>query len=249
MSEMVNTVAIVQARMTSTRLPGKVLMDICGKPALAHVIERLKRVPEIDAIVVATTTGHRDDAVHALARDLGVDGFRGDETDVLGRFAGAARAARADIVVRVTGDCPLLDPSVVGRVIAERANSGADYASNTLRRGYPIGMDAEAFLATALHAADQEALAEDEREHVTPFVYRHGERFHLENVAAPPDLKRPDLRLTLDTAEDLDLIRAVFDALYPQNPTFTLADVLALIDARPELAEINRNVRHRWVSA
>lgn len=242
------TIAIVQARMTSTRLPGKVLAPFCGRPALAHTIDRLRRTPLLDAVVIATSVNGTDDPVAELAEALGVTAFRGSELDVLQRFAGAAEAAGAGTIVRVTGDCPMIDPEIVNQVIQAFFATGADYASSALQRSYPIGMDAEVFTRRALDAAAAEADRADEREHVTPFIYRRPERFRLHNVSAPPSHRRPDLRLTLDTPEDQELISAVFDALYLENPMFSLDDILAHLDAHPHLCDINRHVPHKWLT-
>lgn len=234
--------------MTSTRLPGKVLAPICGKPALAHTVDRLRRAPLLDEIVVATSVNATDDPVAELTEALGMLAFRGSELDVLERFAGAAEAAGASTIVRVTGDCPMIDPEIVNQVIQAFFAAGVDYASSTLRRSFPIGMDAEVFTRRALDTAAAEADHDDEREHVTPFIYRHPKRFRLHNVSASPAYNRPDLRLTLDTAEDLKLITAIFDALYPGNPAFSLSDILAHLVAHPGLCEINRHVPHKWLT-
>lgn len=244
---MQNVQAIVQARMTSVRLPGKVLMDIGGRPALAHIVDRLSRVPQIDGIVIATSIRREDDAIADAAKVMGVTCFRGSEQDVLSRYAGAAALVDADTVIRVTGDCPLLDPDVVTGVLSTYGENHVDFVSNTLLRTYPIGLDVAIFSRDALDAADEIATNEDEREHVTLYIYRHPERFSQMNVAAPPELTDPELRLTLDTPEDLAFLREVFSRLYTDNPNFGLTDVLALLSDHPHLREINRDVVHKWV--
>lgn len=202
------TVAVVQARMGSTRLPGKVLADLEGRPMLAWVLERLGRARTLDAVAVATSTEPGDDPVAELCRRLDVPVFRGSEEDVLDRYAGAARRFRADAVVRITADCPLVDPEVVDRVIERFRDAGADYASNTLERTYPQGLDVEVFRREALERAAREAREPWERAHVTPYVYRHPEIFALESVTHDRDLSRH--RWTVDTREDLELVRALY---------------------------------------
>ena len=244
---MQNVQAIVQARMTSARLPGKVLMDIGGRPALTHIVDRLSRVPHIDGIVIATSKRREDDAIADAAKVMGVTCFRGSEQDVLSRYAGAAALVGANTVIRVTGDCPLLDPDVVTRVLSAYGENHVDFVSNTLLRTYPIGLDVSIFSRDALNVAHEVATNEDEREHVTLYIYRHPERFSQMNVAAPPELTDPELRLTLDTPEDLAFLREVFSQLYTDNPNFGLTDVLALLSDLPHLREINRDVVHKWV--
>lgn len=242
---MPRTVATIEARMTSTRLPGKVLKEAVGKPMLELMIERLRRVPSLDGIVVATTTNATDDPVEALARRLGVGVWRGSEDDVLQRVLDAARHHRIDVIVETTGDCPLIDPALVEDCIRTYRSAKVDYVSNVLERSYPVGMDTQVF-ATAI-LADVARRTDDlnDHEHVSLYIYRHPEIYSLRNVPAPPGLKRPDLALTLDTPEDYRMISSVFEALYPQNPAFSLADVLELLDRHPEIAAMNSHVRRK----
>ena len=242
-----NTIAILQARMTSTRLPGKVLRPICGIPALQLQVERVRRAKMLDGIVIATTIHATDNPVCDLATAMGVPFHRGSEDDVLSRYIGAAAMTTATHVVRLTGDCPLADPAIIDRVVGALFETGADYASNTLERTYPIGMDVEAFSRAALDRAGAEAARSDEREHVTPFIYRHPEQFRLHNVAARDGERHPHLRLTLDTDEDLRLIVAIYEGLYADNPKFSLCDILAFLACHPGLLEINRDVPHKWL--
>ena len=243
-----NIVPIIQARMTSTRLPGKVLEDVGGRPVLAHVVERVSRVSSLAPCVIATTANQTDDPVADLAERLGIACFRGSENNVLSRYVGAAEMVDADAILRITADCPLIDPETIGRVVQAFADTGADYVANTLVRTYPIGMDAEVFSRDTLAQAAAQARAPEELEHVTLHIYRNPERFDLRNVAAPNELARPDLRLTVDTPEDLKLIRAVFEGLEPAIPTFGLADVIAFLNTRPDLAALNKDVRHNWMA-
>ena len=244
---MPRTVATIEARMTSTRLPGKVLMEAAGKPMLELMIERLRRVSSLDGIVVATTINAADGPVAALAERLGVGCWRGSEQDVLKRVLDAALHHKVDVIVETTGDCPLIDPAAVEDCIRAYREAKVDYVSNILDRTYPIGMDTQVFATSVL--ADVAGRTQDptDREHVSLYIYRHPELYGLRNVPAPPALKRPDLALTLDTPEDYAMISAVFEALYPSNPAFTLADVLALLERRPEIAAKNADVRRKKI--
>lgn len=244
---MPRTVATIEARMSSSRLPGKVLADLAGQPVLAVMVDRLGQVPELDAIVIATTANPSDDPVEELACEHGIGVWRGSEQDVMQRVLDAARHHDADIIVELTGDCPLIDPAIVSRVIARYRQGDADYVSNALRRSYPIGMDTQVFTTAILADAASRTDDPDDREHVSLYLYRNPERYRLANVAAPQALTRPDLRLTLDTAEDLTVLRAVHTALAPEGPDYPLSRILAFLDDRPEIAAVNADVAHRWV--
>jgi spore coat polysaccharide biosynthesis protein SpsF len=246
-SSAVKIVATIEARMASTRLPGKVLALAQGRPMLELMVERLRLVPELDAIVVATTKNASDDAIEKLAEKLGVGCWRGSEDDVMSRVLDAATAFGADVIVETTGDCPLIDPGVVSETIAAYRRSGADYVSNVLDRTYPIGMDTQVFATKTL--ADAAARTGDpaDREHVSLYIYRHPERYSVLNVAASPSLTMPDLRLTLDTPEDLEVIRTIFAAFAAQGTRFSLADILQFLDVNPAIAQINAHVKHRYV--
>ena len=241
------TLAIIEARMTSTRLPGKVLADICGQPSLEVQVERLKMSPEIDGIVIATTENSSDDAVEALARARGIGFWRGSEEDVLQRVLDAAQAHRADVIVEVTGDCPLVDPEIVSKVVRHYRDAKVDYVSNIMTRSYPIGMDTQVFSTAVLADVARRTNDPADHEHVSLYIYRHPEIYACANVAAPPSETRPEQRLTLDTREDLELIRAVHDALSPDGQGYPLAGMLAFLDAHPEVAAINAGVAHRRV--
>ena len=240
-------VATIEARMTSSRLPGKVLMRAVGKPMLQHMIERLKRVPSLDGIVVATTVNTADDAVAQLAERLGVGYHRGSEDDVLQRVLDAAYSYNVDIIVETTGDCPLIDPALVEHCIQGYLGADVDYVSNVIERTYPIGMDAQVFATEIL--ADVAARTDDpnDHEHVSLYIYRHPEQYRLFNLSGPAELTRPDLALTLDTAEDYLLLSNILEALYPSNPKFDLADILRFIDANPELCQVNDHVKRKHV--
>jgi spore coat polysaccharide biosynthesis protein SpsF len=244
------TVVIVQARTGSTRLPGKVLELVGGRPMLDLVLDRALAVPGVDAVAVATSVLPGDDAVEAVAVARSVAVIRGSEQDVLERYATAAEQLQAGIVVRITADCPLLDPRVVGRLLALRAAGGLDYAavmtgaappSPGLRR-FPHGLDAEAFTGAALAAAAREATEDYDHEHVTPFIKLRPERFALESLY--PDEAEGDLgaeRWTVDHPADLELVRAVAARL--RSPTASYREILAVLDADPELRQINASAR------
>lgn len=234
---------IVQARMTSTRLPGKVLLPLAGEPMLTRLIERLRRVQRADGIVIATTANATDDPIAALCDTLGVPCHRGSEHDVLSRYADAARLHGADAVVRITSDCPLIDPALIDQVIAVYAEGDSDYVSNMLPPTWPYGMAVEVFNAAALQQAHTEATQPAEREHVTPFIYWHPERYRLRNVASPADLSHH--RWTVDTPEDYELVRRLFETLHPINPEFTQADILTLLDAHPDWMTLNQHVQQK----
>lgn len=239
------TVAVVQARMTSTRLPGKVLLKAMGRSMLDYQLERVARVPSIDAIVIATTTNASDDPIEAFARDHDFGVHRGSEHDVLGRFEGALARSDAEAVVRLTADCPLTDPDVIEQVIQryKSADPGCDYVTNAIPRSYPAGLDVEVIRREALETAAREARDDYDREHVTPFVYRHPERFKLLSVVLEPNLSWE--RWTLDEAGDFELIRRVLEALYPVNPDFRMRHVIELLDENPEWRAFNGSVREK----
>jgi spore coat polysaccharide biosynthesis protein SpsF len=238
------TVVIVQARMGSSRLPGKVLLPLCGQTVLAHVIERCRRMRGVDEVMIATTQEARDAAIEAEALLLGVRCWRGSEDDVVSRYYEAARSCQADVVVRVTSDCPLLDPEVSSEVL-ERfiADKEARYVSNTLERSYPRGLDTEVFEFSALQEAYEEATENLEREHVTPFLYRNPERFHVRSITHPRDFST--YRWTLDTPEDWELIQAIYAELYHRGKVFSWQEAAALMERRPELATINAHIEQK----
>ncbi len=234
------TVAIVQARMGSSRLPGKSLMPVAGKPMLAHLLERLKAARAPDALLVATSTKRRDEAILEVCRGAGVDAFAGSEEDVLDRYYQAARASGAETVVRINGDCPLIDPEIVDMAVVFFSESGADYVQIS---GFPLGLGAEVFSFRNLARAWQEASREYEREHVTPYFYRHPELFDVKELVAPDALRRPELRLCVDTEEDLALVREIYARLYvPPGRIFTTGEIIGLLDREPHLKEINAHV-------
>lgn len=241
------TVAIIQARMNSSRLPGKVLLDLGGEPMLVRVVERACRARTLDDVIIATTTDPSDDPLEALCREKGYPVYRGSMFDVLDRFYGAAKQAQADVIVRITADCPVIDPQVIDDVVdafqAASDRPGTTFACNRLpppwKRTYPIGLDTEVCDFAGLERAWKEAELPFEREHVMPFFYDTEGRFKVVVVDHDPDYG--GYRWTVDTPEDLDLLREIFRR-FPDD-RFTWLDVLALVQREPELAKINANVK------
>lgn len=233
-------VAVIQARASSTRLPGKVLMPLLGQPMLARQLERVRLCRAIDEIVVATSARDDDTPVAMVAADAGFAVYRGSLDDVLDRYYQAAMEHGAECVVRLTGDCPVIDPAVVDTVVSHHLEHGFDYTTNAIERTYPQGMDTEVFSFPVLALAWREAMLPSEREHVTPFIHRRPERFNLGHVHYGRDCSH--LRLTVDEPADFALIERIYETLYPSNPRFSLEDMLALFDADPELADLNRAV-------
>jgi len=241
--------AIIQARITSTRLPGKVLMDIEGKPMLWHVINRLKLSKKINEIILAIPNTKENDILEKFAKDNKVKYFKGSEEDVLSRYYEAAKEFKSDIVVRITSDCPLIDPQVVDLVIEKHLNSGADYTSNVLQRTFPRGLDIEVFNFKVLEKTQKEARKNYQREHVTPYIYEHPEIFELQHIEAKGKLRRPELRLTVDTKEDLKLIREIYRHLYKLRKIFYTEEIIDLFNNHQELIKINEKVRQKnWAN-
>jgi spore coat polysaccharide biosynthesis protein SpsF len=234
---------VVQARLDSSRFPNKVLADLHGEPMIVRQIERLRRVPGVDHVIVATTDRPVDDRLaDRLAAVPGVGLFRGAEHDVLARFVAAAAAFDLDTVARVTGDCPLIDPGVVARVFAAfEAEAACDYASICRPRSYPHGFDVEIVSRRALKIAGREVIDPFDREHVLVYIFTRPERFRCINLSAP-DPRWRDVRLTVDYPADLELAQAVYRALYDAKPDFDFADMKILFERQPALLELNRNV-------
>ncbi len=261
---MTQKVAIIQARMGSSRLPGKVLLDIAGKTMIQHVIERTRRARRLDAVVVATTTDASDDPIAAFAASMGVPCTRGSLHDVLDRYDQAAKAYDADVVVRITADCPAIDPGLIDQTVETLLMGGYDLVANRLPppfgRSFPIGLDVEACTFAALEHAWKEATQPFQREHVMPFLYEGLTLPGLDRLLAAGISPRGfrvaqlnhipaygNLRWTVDTPEDLDFMRQVFARLSAE-PEFTWYDVLRLVQTQPELANINAQVRHKTMT-
>lgn len=235
-------VATIEARMRSTRLPGKVLKTIMGRPMLELMIERLRLIPRLDAIVIATTTDGSCDPIEALAGAVGVGCHRGSEEDVLERVLGATRGAGADLIVETTADCPLIDPETVTRAIDTFLASDVDYLANTTipPRTYPAGMDVQVFPQRVLEEVAASTNDPADREHVSRYIYTHPERFRLLNLKSGLPEAVADLRLTVDTPADFALVTRIYETLYPANPRFSFQDMIALLEREPQLAAMNR---------
>jgi len=235
-------VTIIQARMGSTRLPGKVLMDLGGRTVLARVVRRLRRAKFVGDVVVATTTRDADSAIIREAERLGVRHFCGSELDVLDRYYQAAQWAGAEAIVRITSDCPLLDPGITDETIRAFLESRPDYASNALQRTYPRGLDTEVMTWDALARTWREAQKPYQRTHVTPYIYENPHLFNIRRVTGEIDYSHH--RWTLDTEQDLAFIRAIYDRMGGDDG-FDWHDVLDLLKREPELVELNREVMQK----
>jgi len=238
-------VCIIQTRMGSTRLPGKVLKPLAGKPVLWHIIRRLKTVKLIDEIVIATTTSPQDDIIVEKAEEFGASWFRGSESDVLARYHGAAKQAKADVVIRITSDCPVTDPNITESMLREFLALGrekVDYLSN-FDGGFPRGLDAEIFWFDALEKIFKIAEKPYEREHVTPYIYQHPEEFRIRKFKSERD--NSFHRWTLDTPEDYDLLSRIYDELYDDRKMFYYEDVLKAFERHPDWLAINSHVRQK----
>jgi spore coat polysaccharide biosynthesis protein SpsF len=228
------TIAILQARMTSTRLPGKVMEPLSGAPMIQRQIERISRAKRLSGLVVATSVDPSDDELEAFVSRLGVPVVRGPLDDVLGRYVQAIDASDPSVVVRLTADCPLTSPVVIDAVIDSFFSGSYDYCSNTLQPSYPDGLDVEVVRSSVLRWVASNSTDPNEREHVTLGVYRRPERFALGNFAGDVDVS--GLRWTVDTPEDLAFVRWVYSELFPSSPEFDLPDVLELLRAQPSLS-------------
>ena len=239
-------VALVQARMSSTRLPGKVLLDLAGKPMLARVVERARRASTLADVIVATTVDPSDDPIVRLCGECGWPVYRGDREDVLDRFYHAANVAEADVLVRITSDCPFIDPELIDFVVAVLLEGGnaVDYVSNFSRRTFPRGLDVEAVRFTALARAWREDQDPAWREHVTPYIYRHPELFVLRDVTHPVDCSA--WRWTVDTPADYQLARTIYEHF--GHDRFGWGDVAAAYAEHPDWWALNEHVEQKTLS-
>ena len=235
-------VATIEARMTSNRLPGKPLLTAAGAPMLEHLIRRLKVVPSIDEIILATTENSTDAPLVELAKRLGIATFRGDEYDVMQRVIDAATSVNADVVVEITGDCPIIDPEIVEQTICMFKANLADYVSNAMVRSYPDGMDTQVLRLETLKRSA--AMTNDplDREHVTLHIRNHPELFTYVHLVAPPEIEWPELGLTLDELSDYELLKRIIEHFETHNPLFSCLDVVRFLRQFPEYAEINKYV-------
>lgn len=232
--------AIVQARVSSKRLPDKVLKPILGHTMLSLEIERINRSIRIDKILIATSTDTSDDAIESICSQMKVLCFRGSLDDVLDRFYQATLYYKPDHIVRLTGDCPLIDPQTIDNVIDYYTSGNFDYVSNTLKPTFPDGLDVEIFSYAALETARKEASLPSQREHVTPYIYQHPDKFNIGSYEHNTDLSH--MRWTVDKQEDFVFVNNIYDLLYPFNENFTFRDILDLLKSNPSLLEINSHI-------
>jgi spore coat polysaccharide biosynthesis protein SpsF (cytidylyltransferase family) len=233
-----NTIAFIQARMGSTRLPGKVLLDLAGKPVLQHVVERVQAAESIDEVIVVTTIHAHDLPIVGWCASHGIRVFCGSEDDVLDRFYQAAKLVLPDAMLRITADCPLMDPQVIDRVVHFFRAEHSDYANNVEHETYPDGLDVEVFRFAALEKAWKEATLISEREHVTPYIRKHPELFKVKVLDHAPSLA--GMRWTLDQKEDFAFIKRVHEELGAGH--FGMQEVIDLLVCKPELQSINGSI-------
>ncbi len=240
---MFNKVAIIQARMGSTRLPGKVMKNLAGKPVLEHCICRVQQARLVDNVIVATTTNAGDNVIVDFCKEVEVNCFRGSEEDVLARYYLVAKKYKADIVVRITSDCPLIDPDVIDAAIDLFLSDTSDYVSNTLKRTFPRGLDTEVFWSDVLERAFYEAEKNYEREHVTPYIWQHPDKFKLGQLLNEVDYS--GYRLTLDTEEDYLLLTELFNRASKPGEDFNLNSIIKFLIKNPEVTKINAHVKQK----
>jgi len=232
--------ALIQARMGSTRLPGKVLKPLAGRPVIDHVIERVASATHVDDVMVVTSIDRNNLPLVTRVAEQGVGVFVGSEDDVLDRFWQAVRLTEADTVVRVTADCPIIDPEIIDRVVCLHVERGFDYTSNVDPPSWPDGLDVEVVSRTVLETAWREASTPADREHVTPFIRRDRRRFNIGNLASDRDLS--GLRWTLDEEADYRFLQAIFEEIGDKGEVFGLQRVLHLLDRRPDMSKINAGI-------
>ena len=240
-------VSTIEARIGSTRLPGKVMKEIVGKPMLELLIERLKRAKRIDEIIVATTIKPEDRIIVKLTKRINIKCFRGSSEDVLDRVLRATKAYQGNIIVEITGDCPLLDPELVDRIIKIYLENEYDYVSNRIKMTYPRGLDAQVFSVNILDEVSKLTNDPADRENVSLYIYEHPKKYKLCNIKAPPEHHHPEYRWTVDTEEDLQFVKAIYENLYYENPYFRTGDIMKLLEEQPDLCKINANIEQKPV--
>ena len=239
------TVATIEARMTSSRLPGKVLLPAGGVPMLKHLVTRLQAVPSIQEIVLASTENERDEPLADFALQEGIECYRGSEDDVMLRVIGAAESVQAEVVVEITGDCPIIDPQIIEQTIGMFQANEADYVSNAHIRSYPDGMDTQVFMLETLKRSA--AITDDplDHEHVTLHIRNHPEIFSHIHLVAPPELHWPDLGLTLDEEDDYELLKKIIEHFGEANRFFSCLDTVRLLRQNKEWLEVNEHVQRK----
>lgn len=235
--------AIIQARMASTRLPEKVLKDIAGKPMLWHIINRLKFSKKIDEIILAIPNSKESDKLEKFSEDNKVNYFRGSEEDVLSRYYETAKKFKVDVIIRITADCPLIDPEIIDKVIEKHLESGADYTSNLLKRTFPKGLDIEVFSFSALEKSFEETKKRADREHVTLYIREQPRKFKRVNIENDKDISF--MRWTVDEKEDLEFVREIYKRLYRGGRIFLTKEIVELLEKEPKLLEINKNIKRK----
>jgi spore coat polysaccharide biosynthesis protein SpsF len=235
-------VAIIEARMTSSRLPGKHLMEANGKPMLSHLVERLLKVKTLNEIVIATTINSQDDVLEDLAASLKIGIFRGSENDVMGRVVGAGEKYNADIICEVTGDCPIIDSELVGHTINSFLLSGVDYVQYGCKGGLPDGMGSQVFYLKALQRSEKMTTIDYDREHVTPHIINNPNLFSSLYLEAPDELRYPDIAVTLDEYQDYLLIKKIIEYFSDLKKDFGCLDVINLLNEKKSWLEINKTV-------
>lgn len=235
-------IATIEARMTSSRLPGKVLLQAAEKPMLEHLVNRLRAVPSLQRIVLATTTNKADDKLEEFSIKMGISCYRGSENDVMARVIDAAESEAADAVVEITGDCPIIDPKIVEQTISVFKSKQVDYASNGHIRSFPDGMDTQVFQLEALKRSAAMTNNRLDREHVTLHMRNHPEIFTHAYLVAPPELHWPELGLTLDEPKDYQLLKRIIEYYEPNNRLFSCLDIIKLLKQNPEWVAINQAV-------
>lgn len=238
-------VAIIQARMGSTRLPGKILKEVNNRPLLSYQLERLNTSEYINQIVIATTIKKQDYIIEKFCNDKKIPVYRGSESDVLARYYEAALEFKADIIVRITSDCPIIDAKVVDRTIKYFVEHEYDYVSNTIDRTYPRGMDTEVFSFKALEKAYIESFLNRDREHVTAYFYSNPQKFKIGSVKNESNFSK--YRWTVDTVEDFELIKLIIEKLYKENPHFTMNEAISLMEQNPNWYKINEHIEQKKI--
>ncbi len=238
-------VCTIEARMSSTRLPGKVLMKVAGFTFLEHIVKRLSTVKLIDEIVIATSINPKDDKIVELAKSQKYKFYRGSEEDVMSRVLNASKMVSGDIIVEITGDCPMIDPNIVEQMINIFLKNDVDYVSNAKCRSYPDGMDVEVFSYQALKKSSLITNHAKDREHVTLHIQNNPKLFSCINVIAPPELYWPDLGLTLDELSDYKFIKIIVDNLYKKNMYFSCGEIISFLKKNRELLKINNKVKRK----
>lgn len=244
---MTKTAAIIEARMTSSRLPGKVLMTAVGKPMLEHMVERVRRAASLDEVIIATTTNVEDNPIVDLAASLGVGCYRGSEHNVLSRVLETAQQHGVDVIVELPGDCPLIDPAYIDLCVARYREADVDYASCALSNTFPVGTEAQVFSTQVLADVAHRTSEPDDLEHVSLYIYRNPDIYSLLPVSAPEAVARPEVHLTLDEKADYALIREVFETLYPNEPAFGLDQILDFLDRHPKVRDGNTHIGRKVV--